>query len=384
MNLTISTRGGKYEQQSGEFRLFIPAPLPPNPRIRFSTDLLKALSRSERAIHRLNGAIQTLPQSDTFVSMFVRHEAVLSSKIEGAKLTLTGLLAAEARIFPTIDDQTLQEVSNHISIAKRGCGETKSDSSFVSTVQEIHRQLFQNTKDSSITPGKFRSEQNWIGPRGSNITDAVYVPPPPAQVMALMKALDQFVQAEVGLPPLVKIGLIHSQFATIHPFFYSNGRVNRLLLTLMLHKTKLLERPVLNLSWFINRHQREYRDKLQSVRDEGKWEEWLVFFLRAVEDVCKNAVATVRRILETQEGNRSVINDRLGRLAANGHQLLNRLYQCPFVSVNEVKALTGTTFASANMLVARMVDCGLLREYTERYRHRRYLLYNYVELFKEQ
>lgn len=384
MNLTTSTRGGKYEQQSGEFRAFIPAPFPPNPRIRFSTDLLKALSRAERAIHRLNGAIQTLPQSDTFVSMFVRHEAVLSSKIEGAKLTLTGLLAAEAQIFPTIDDQALHKVSNHISIAKHGCVETKSDSSFTSTVQEIHRQLFQNTKESSITPGKFRAEQNWIGPPGSNITDAVYVPPPPAQIMALMKALDQFVQAEVGLPPLVKIGLIHSQFATIHPFLHSNGRVNRLLLTLMLHKTKLLERPVLNLSWFINRHQREYRDKLQSVRDEGKWEEWLVFFLRAVDDVCKNAVATVRRILETQEGNRSVINDRLGRLAANGHQLLNRLYQCPFVSVNEVKALMGTTFASANMLVARMVDCGLLREYTERYRHRRYLLYNYVELFKEQ
>lgn len=378
------TRAGTYERQSEGFTAFIPAPLPPNPRIRFSSDLRIALSRAEGAIHSLNGAIQTLPQPDIFVSMFVRHEALLSSKIEGAKLTLTGLLAAEAQILPTTDVHELHEVSNHITTAKHGCGENKSGSSFISFVREIHRQLLPNKKESSITPGEFRAEQNWIGPPGSNITDAVFVPPPPAQVMPLMKALDQFVQAEVSLPPLVKIGLIHSQFATIHPFLHGNGRVNRLLLTLMLHQTKLLERPVVNLSWFISRHQQAYNDKLQSVRNQGKWEEWLLYFLRAVEEVCRHAVTTVRRILKTQDENRSVINNRLGRLTANGHQLLDRLYEFPFVSVNEVKAITGSTFASANALVARMVDCGLLREYTERYRHRRYLLNNYVELFKEQ
>ena len=384
MSDSFATRAGNYERQNQGFKAFIPGPLPPNPRIRFRSDLLKALSRAERSIHRLNGVIQTLPQSDTYVSMFVRHEAVLSSKIEGAKITLTDLLAAEAQIFPTKAAPELHEVSNHISAVKHGHDEIKSGASFISIIQEIHRLQLHNTKKPNFTPGEFRAEQNWIGPAGSSIADAVFVPPPPALVTPLMQTLAQFVHTEIGLPPLVKIGLVHSQFATIHPFLHSNGRVNRLLVTLLLHKTKLLDKPVLNLSWFINRHQQEYYDKLQSVRDEGKWEEWLVFFLRAVDDVSKNAVATVRCILETQEGNRSVINDQLGRLAANGHQLLSRLYQFPFVSVNEVKTLTGTTFASANMLVARMVDSGLLREYTERYRHRRYLLYNYVELFKEQ
>ena len=333
---------------------------------------------------RLNGSILTLPDSDHFVSMYVRHEAVLSSTIDGADIRLLDLIAAEAHISTSKYGNDLQEIQNHISVLERGPDNFDAVKSLTSKVREIHKQLLQHKNESSLILGEFRTKQSWIGPVGCTVHDATFVPPPPELVKPQMQALDQFVETDIGLPPLVKIGLIHAQFENIHPFLEGNGRVSRLLLSLLLHKSKLVEKPVLNLSWFFNRYNREYHESLQSVRDDGNWEDWLLFFLKAVAQVGKHAAITVRRILETREENRRMINDNLGRLAANGHRLLDRLYEFPFVSVNEVRELTGTTFASANALVMRMVECGLLREFTQRHRNRRYLFYNYVELFKER
>ena len=379
-----STRAGRYEKQSHGFRAFIPEPLPPNPRIRLTGTLLNALSQAEHSLARLNGSILTLPDSDKFVSMYMRHEAVLSSTIDGADIRLLDLIAAEARISTSKRSTDMQEIQNYISVMERCLELFDASQSLTSSARELHKQILQHKNESNLVLGDFRTKQSWTGPAGCTVHDAVFVPPPPELVKPQMQALDQFVETDIGLPPLVKIGLIHAQFENIHPFLNGNGRVSRLLLALLLNRSKLVEKPVLNLSWFFNRYNREYHDSLQSVRDSGNWEDWLLFFLKAVTQVGKYASITVRCILETREENRRMINDNLGRLAANGHRLLDRLYEFPFVSVNEVRELTGTTFASANALVIRMVECGLVREYTQRNRNRRYLFYDYVELFKER
>lgn len=381
---TNSTRAGKYEKQPDGFSAFIPTPLPPNPRIRFTNNLQQALLQAERALDRLNGSVQTLPKPERFEYMYIRHEAVMSSKIEGRQSTLLDLLASEAQISTSKYSNDLQEVLNYKNAMKYSLKQIKTVPSLTPISLEIHRRLLQNTKVASPSAGTFRTKQNWIGPSGCSVHNAVFVPPPPNLIEPQMRALDQFVDNGGGLPPLVKIGLVHAQFETIHPFLNDNGLVSRLLVTLLLHKNQIAEKPVLNLSWFFNRHRQEYYDKLQMVRNEGNWEDWLLFFLRAVREVSKYSAATVRRILEIHEENRQVINEQLGRLAANGHRVLDRLFEFPFVSVNEVRKLTGTTFAAANALVARMVDCGLLLDYTERYRNRRYLLYKYVDLFGVQ
>lgn len=379
-----STRAGCYKKQSQGYSAFIPEPLPPNPRIRLTNTLLNALSQAQHSLARLNGSIFTLPDSDQFVSMYIRHEAVLSSTIDGADIRLLDLIAAQAHISTSKYSNDLQEIQNSITVMERGPDTFDAVKSLTSKVREIHKQLLQHENESSLILGEFRTKQSWIGPAGCNVHDATFVPPPAELVKQQMQALDQFVETDIGLPPLVKIGLIHAQFENIHPFLEGNGRVSRLLLSLLLHESKLVEKPVLNLSWFFNRYNREYHESLQSVRDDGNWEDWLLFFLKAVAQVSKHAAITVRRILETREENRRMINDNLGRLAANGHRLLDRLYEFPFVSVNEVRELTGSTFASANALVMRMVECGLLRDFTLRHRNRRYLFYNYVELFKER
>ncbi len=384
MTSNDSTRAGRYEKQSQGFRAFIPEPLPPNPRMRLTGNLLNALSQAEHSLARLNGSILTLTDSDKFVSMYIRHEAVLSSTIDGADIRLLDLIAAEAHISTSKYSNDMQEIQNYIAVMERAPDNVDAVQSLTSNVRAIHKQMLQHKNESHLCLGEFRTKQSWIGPVGCTVHDATFVPPPPELVNSQMQALDQFFATDIGLPPLVKIGLIHAQFENIHPFLEGNGRVSRLLLSLLLHKSKLVEKPVLNLSWFFNRYNREYHDSLQSVRDGGNWEDWLLFFLKAVTQVGKHAAITVRRILETREENRQMINNNLGRLAASAHRLLDRLYEFPFVSVNEVRDLTGTTFASANALVVRMVECGLLREYTQRHRNRRYLFYSYVELFKER
>lgn len=379
-----STRAGRYETQSQGYRVFIPEPLPPNPRIRLTSTLLNALSQAEHALARLNGSILTLPDSDKFVSMYIRHEAVLSSTIDGADIKLLDLIAAEAHISTSKHSNDMQEIRNYITVIECGPDNFDAVHSLTSNAREIHKQMLQHKNESNLILGAFRTKQSWIGPAGCTAHDASFVPPPPELVKPQMQALDQFVETDIGFPPLIKFGLIHAQFENIHPFLNGNGRVSRLLLALLLNQSKLVEKPVLNLSWFFNRYNRKYQDGLQSVRDDGNWEDWLLFFLNAVTQVGKHAAITARRILETREENRRMINNNLGRLAASAHRLLDRLYEFPFVSVNEVRDLTGTTFASANALVVRMVECGLLREYTQRHRNRRYLFYNYVKLFKER
>ena len=241
----------------------------------------------------------------------------------------------------------------------------------------------QGVRGGQQAPGELRRTQNWIGPAGCALANASFVPPPPDAVANQLGQLETFLHTNDDLPLLVKIGLAHAQFETIHPFLDGNGRVGRLLITFLLCERTVLGKPVLYLSHFFKRHRQTYYDRLQGIRDAGAWEEWLAFFLQGVLEVSEEAAATAGRILQLREGHRRVITDSLGRASGNGHRVLESLYDRPIVSVAEVQQVIGTTYPAANNLVAKLVDLGILREFTGYARNRRFIYGEYVDLFTD-
>ena len=376
-----SRRAGRYVNQPRGFRAFIPAPLPPQPAINLDGDLQVLLSKADLALGRLDGSIQTLPNSDLFVYMYVRKEAVLSSQIEGTQSSLQDVLAAEAQILSPTRPRDVDEVVNYVAAMNHGLARLPELPVSVRLIREIHALLLQGVRGSHLTPGELRTSQNWIGPAGCTLADASFVPPPPHEVPEALGNLERFLHSDSQLPMLIKIGLAHAQFETIHPFLDGNGRVGRLLITFLLCERHVLLKPVLYLSHYFKQHRQEYYEHLQAVRDGGLWEPWLTFFLRGVDEVSQQATETARRILTLREEHRTVITDNLGLAAGNGHRLLDYLYDHPIVSVSDVQKLTRTTFTPANSLVAKLVENGVLEEVTGQARNRRFIYRSYIQLF---
>lgn len=254
----------------------------------------------------------------------------------------------------------------------------------VRLIREIHDRLLAGVRGQHLSPGELRTSQNWIGPGGCTLDQATFVPPPPHELPRLLGELEDFLHDESPLPLLIRIGLAHAQFETIHPFLDGNGRIGRLLITFLLCEKQVLLKPVLYLSHYFKRHRQEYYDHLQAVRDRGAWEQWLIFFLTGVYDVSQQATETARRILSLRERHRQLIADALGRAAGNGHRVLEHLYQHPIVAVTEIQDLNETSYPAANNLVAQLVAHGVLHEITGQKRNRRFIYSEYVELFYDE
>jgi Fic family protein len=380
---TTSSRAGRYVRQPEGYQAFIPNSLPPDPPIEISREMQVLLSHADRALGRLDGSIQTLPHPDLFVFMYVRKEAVLSSQIEGTQSSLQDVLAAEARILAPGRPQDVDEVVNYVRAMNFGLKRLKELPVSVRLIREIHAELLRGVRGHHLLPGEIRTSQNWIGPSGCLPNEAAFVPPPPHEVAQHLGELEQFLHAAPQLPTIVRIGLAHAQFETIHPFLDGNGRVGRLLISFLLCEQEILLKPVLYLSHYFKQHRQEYYDRLQAVRDRGAWEDWLTFFLQGVVEVSRQATETARRILTLREDHRHTITQNLGRASGNGYRLLEHLYEHPIVSVNEVRELTGTSYAAANELVARFVTSGILREITGQARNRRFIYQNYIDLFHD-
>ena len=377
-------RAGVYRRQPQGYRAFIPAPLPPDPPVRIDGTLQALLSRADLALGRLAGSIETLPNPDLFVLMYVRKEAVLSSQIEGTQSSLADLLAAEARVFDPAQPRDVAEVLNYVAAMNHGLARLTALPVSVRLIREIHAKLLDGVRGSHLTPGELRTSQNWIGAAGCTLRDAIFVPPPPAEVPDALGALERFLHGLDTLPLLVKIGLAHAQFETIHPFLDGNGRIGRLLITFLLCEKQVLSKPVLYLSHYFKRHRQLYYEHLQAVRDSGTFEAWLEFFLTGVIEVSLEASTTARRILVLREQHRELIAGQLGRAAGNGHRTLEYLFAHPIVSVNQVRALTGTTYPAANQLVERLTEAGIIAEVTGQARNRRFRYDPYVRLFSEE
>jgi len=377
-----SGRSGRYLTQTTGYRAFIPKPLPPDPPLVVGPSLQQQLSNADRALGRLHGSVETLPNPNLFVYMYVRKEAVLSSQIEGTQSSLQDLLAAEAHLAEGIPPD-VDEVVNYVRAMNVGLERLRELPMSIRLIREIHRELMKGARGHHLTPGELRQSQNWIGPAGSTIATASFIPPPPHEVPSLLGDLELFLHGDNEVPLLLRIGLAHAQFETIHPFLDGNGRMGRLLITFLLCEREALQKPVLYLSHFFKRHRQQYYDRLQAVRDEGDWEGWLSFFLDGVTEVSLEAAETAKKILVLREDHRRQINDRLGRTAGNGHKVLERLYEKPIVSIDDVRGITGTTFQAANVIVQRLVGLEILKEFTGRARNRRFLYAPYVNLFND-
>jgi Fic family protein len=377
-----AARAGRYVRQPTGYRAFIPAPLPPDPPLDLNGALRDKLSAADHALGRLDGAVLTLPNPDLFVFMYVRKEAVLSSQIEGTQSSLQNLLAAEAQLFDPDTPKDVNEVANYVRAMNHGLARLAELPVSVRLIREIHAELMQGVRGGRLQPGELRTSQNWIGPGGCTLATATFVPPPPHEVPQALSDLERFLH-DGGLPPLVQVGLAHAQFETIHPFLDGNGRIGRLLIAFLLTEKRLLAKPVLYLSHYFKQRRSEYYERLQAVRDAGDWESWIAFFLDGVIEVSQQATHTAAAILRMREAFRTRITEGLGRAAANGQRVMDRLFDHPIVAVATVREWLGLTPAGANQIVARLEGIGLLREITGYARNRRFRFEPYLQLFEE-
>lgn len=382
-NGNADTRAGFYTQVPAGYRAFMPADLPPSPPVAIDDEMLELLSGADRALGRLDGASGLLPDADLFIFMYVRREAVLSSQIEGTQASLVDLLEFEAERANASTPDDVTEVSNYVAAMHYGIERLDDLPLSLRLIREIHARLLQDTCGSERTPGEFRTTQNWIGPAGCTLQDATFVPPPPEAMLTALGNLEAFLHDESPLPPLIRVGLAHAQFETIHPFLDGNGRVGRLLITFLLCERDVLRQPLLYLSHYLRRNRAEYYDRLQAVRERGAWESWLKFFLRGVRAVSLQATETARRLTELREEHRALVARSLGRRAQRGLDLLESLYQGPYVSVRDVQARTGLSYVPANGLVAAFERVGLLTETTGRKRDRLFRYDSYLDLFRD-
>ncbi len=375
-------RAGSYTTSTDGLRIFHPKHLPPDPQVQLSPEGQGLLSLASTEIGRLDGAAEIVPDPDFFVYSYVRKEAVLSSQIEGTRSTLVDLLDYEAGAERASFPREVREVANYVHAMDRALGRLRAGEPLsVRLIQETHRMLLQGVRGQGTEPGRLKTRQNWIGIDTSPAT-AEYIPPTPEETPDLVADLVAYFEAESPEAPLLRAGVAHSQFETIHPFLDGNGRMGRLLVPLYLVKRNVLTRPILYLSYFFLKHREEYTRRLQRVRDDGDWEGWLEFFFRGVRETSIQAAGTARSILDMRTQHLALVRSRLGKRSGKGRALLERLFQQPVISIKEVARVTGTTYPPASELVDQFVTIGLLGEATGHKRNRLFRYEPYIELLR--
>lgn len=376
-------RAGQFIKQISGYRAFIPAPLPPQPPVVFDDELMALLSQADRALGQLDGVASVLPNPDLFVAMYVRHEAVLSSQIEGTQSTLEDVLAWEIEAHNSDSPKDVEEVVNYIAAMNHGLARLPEFPLNLPLIQEIHALLLKDTRGATREPGEFRRSQNWIGPAGCTLATATFVPPPPHEMRAALDNFEKFLHTDRPLPVLIQCGLAHAQFETIHPFLDGNGRVGRLLITFLLCQREILQRPLLYLSLYLKAHRAEYYDRLMAVRTDGNWEGWLRFFLRGVTATSLTATRTARAILELRESGRAIVL-QLANPSPAGQRLFDYLFEHPIVTVRMVETHLGCSYAKANSLIQQFAapEIGFLEEVTGGQRNRRFRFKPYLALFE--
>lgn len=378
-----SARLGRFVETpvAGEMvRAFVPPPLPPVPPIDILA-LLHRLGTAERALGRLDGITVLLPRQELFLYMYVRKEAVLSSQIEGTQSTLSDLLRfeTEAQAGHPVDE--VREVSNYVDAMMYGLERLEALPLSLRLIREMHARLLQSGRGGTISPGEFRRSQNWIG--GTRPGNALFVPPPVSELDACLGAFERFMhEEELRLPALIKAGLLHVQFETIHPFLDGNGRIGRLLVTLYLCVHDVLRKPLLYLSLYFKTHRADYYRLLQEVRERGAWEAWLEFFLDGVTQTANQAFDAATRIVELFKLDRERITVESER-AGSALRIHDLLQQSPFATANLLVERTGLTAPTVNAALADLVRLGVTEEVTGRRRGRVFGYRGYLEILNE-
>jgi len=373
--VTISTVGERVQA-------FVPAPLPPTPPIAWTPDLRNKFDQALLALGRLDSISTFLPDISLFLYMYVRKEAVLSSMIEGTQSSLSDLLIFELDMESGIPLDDVREVSNYVAALDYGLNRLAEGFPLsLRLLKEIHEVLLSRGRGSNQTPGEFRRTQNWIG--GTRPGNAAFVPPPAEQVPECMGKLESFLHDQPEpTPALLKAALAHVQFETIHPFLDGNGRLGRLLITLILCEQKVLREPMLYLSLYFKTHRQHYYDLLNNVRLTGDWEAWLDFFAEAVIVTATQAVETARQLIDLAGADRDKISS-LGRAAASTLQVHRALMEHPIATAGLLVEKTGITPATVNKCLDNLERLGIVRELTGAKRNRLFSYVRYVELMNQ-
>lgn len=386
MNLTLtaeSDRAGTFTAVAtgaDGYAAFIPRPLPPDPPLVLDGTIQKLLDRANQALGRLDGMTVLLPDPDTLLYTYVRKEAVLSSQIEGTQSSLSDLLLYENDATPGVPMEDVQETSNYLAAMRHGLDAITEERLPLSSrlLREIHTILLHETRGGEKARGDFRRVQNWLG--GTRPQNARFVPPPPNVVPDAMSDLERFIHDDqLTLPLLVKAALAHAQFETIHPFLDGNGRVGRLLITLMLCAEGVLDRPLLYLSLYFKRHRDVYYDRLQRIRTHGEWEPWLRFFLEGVTEVAQETTQTTRDVVQMVERDRQVVGG-FGRAAGSASQLYEQAVRRVVVTPKLALRATQLSGPAVQSGLRRLEEAGILREITGRQRGKVYVYAQYLAL----
>ena len=376
---------GKYHVRNfrGEqVRAFVPAPLPPDPPLDLGGDLQQLLERSLLALGRLDSVTALLPQPALFIYAYVRKEAVLSSQIEGTQSSFSDLVMFESDEAHGAPMDDVAEVSSYVAALDHGLERLRGGFPLSNRLmREIHSVLLSKGRGREKSPGEFRTSQNWIG--GSRPGNAAFVPPPPTEVADCMSELERFLHAtDDGLSVLVRAGLAHLQFETIHPFLDGNGRVGRLLITLLLFNAGVLREPILYLSLYLKQNRSAYYALLDEVRRTGDWEAWLAFFLEGVRETSEGAVTTSTRLTDLFKENGTRI-EGLGRRASSALRVHEALKSYPIRSLSQVCDHTGLTPPTASSAMKSLVELGIAREITGRRRGRLFAYDGYLSILEE-
>ena len=361
----------------GAYSAFVPAPLPP--ALEWTPRLVRVLSEADRLIGRLAGEGGRLPNPHVLMRLFVRREAVLSSKIEGTQATLGELLAAEAGAVVQRSPDDLRAVGNYMVALEHGISLLRELPLCVRLIRELHEKLMVDVRGNNATPGSFRTTQNWIGRPGSTLATATYVPPPPGEVEPCLAAWEKFLH-ESQLPPLVTIALAHYQFEAIHPFLDGNGRVGRLLITLFLIEKKILPTPLLYLSAFFEASRADYYGSLRAVSERGAWLEWLEYFLQGIARMSEDALSRATRINDILAQWR---NSLAGESTQTPLRVLELLSANPFITTTGVARELKLAFTTVQRAIERLERNGIVQQTSEAKRDRVYCAQALLDILEE-
>ena len=371
----ISNLSGEMSYQS-----FRPAPLPPNPTISLSNELVSKLIDANKKLSMLEGLSSRIPNIDLFVSMYVRKEALLSSQIEGTQCTLDDIFN------PNIENNTnlnVSDVVNYIKATEYALNRLQSLPLCNRLIKETHAVLMEGVRGQERSPGEFRYSQNWIGGQGSTIRNARYIPPNPGDMQSAMSDLEKYMNSDDSLDPLIQAALIHYQFETIHPFLDGNGRVGRLLITLFLMEKHLLSRPVLYVSYFLKINRIEYYDRMTQVRVTGDYEQWVIFFLEALSNSANDAIQTIDKLTTLHNKSLSLFDDLSKRLKTNVLKVFNYIESNPIIDIQKTAASLKMSYNTASKIVSLLVEKGILQQTDKSGKARIFSYSEYLDILRK-
>lgn len=377
----MNQRSGRYRTNlSGEmqYKSFVPSRLPPTPPIDVDKEMIQLLLAAHRNLAKLEGISSQIPNVELFVSLYIRKEALLSSQIEGTQATLDDILDPHAEQNANLDVAEVISYIRAISYAKERMKELPLCNRLL---REIHGVLMSNTRGNDKNPGEFRKSQNWIGPPGSTINTSKFVPPNVPDMTEAMSEFEKFMNWDVDVDPLLKIALLHYQFETIHPFLDGNGRIGRLLITLLLIEEQSLSHEILYMSYYFKRNRIEYCDRLMEIRTKGDYEQWVKFFLRAVMESAQDAIDTITDLNALHQKNLSMIENTVKRSKA-AVALLQYLEQHPITDIKTASLDLGIAFNTAASTVGKFIELGILEQTVGVQRNRVFAYQNYLNILR--